>query len=361
MDNVVFEAINKCCPQDGLTILFENGESVSISNDFKCDDLYLEQFNSKIPSDLEKTTSFFRCGSCMTQDQTICDGIRPIVPLLEKISHRNSYDPVTAIYKDGDEGHVLNTTLQHALEGIALMIVTKYCTLTECYSNYYEGIRPLMSTHEVAEKLAMNVLNDCQSNMVRGHLRVKQLDTVLELTAISRNMRLREILKGDAFYNANANMALPTKFIDPIFFDKKVDEDEDKGIWCSYYNLGIPLIDDQHKQLIELLFELGKEVDDLENDILLEKLLTIYSSVLTHFEEEYKLAQTYDIPFPDEHFDAHQVFLKQLESIFNGDFYFDFQKTLELLRLWAYEHVLVQDCDLVQRIMASEKYKETLG
>jgi hemerythrin len=117
--------------------------------------------------------------------------------------------------------------------------------------------------------------------------------------------------------------------------------------WSDSFMLGIPELDEHHKQLIALLnktydcfisskssYELNLLVDDL------------IEYARYHFEAEEQLMKRCDYPLKDEHIAEHEIFTlksKQFKELLHGD---KSEAELEILRFlkeWLANHVLNVD------------------
>ena len=117
--------------------------------------------------------------------------------------------------------------------------------------------------------------------------------------------------------------------------------------WKKTYNIGIGLIDDQHKKLIEILNELyeahksgtGK---DLVN-ISLEKLVeyTYY-----HFDAEENMLRANNYPDLQSHIKEHNQFKEKITGFLNesknGNLLLSI-KTIDYLKDWTINHILGTD------------------
>ena len=127
-------------------------------------------------------------------------------------------------------------------------------------------------------------------------------------------------------------------------FDFKFD-------WDDSLNLGIPLIDEQHKEL----FRIGRRIEqelltgciNSDEKQLLELLCEIREYVTYHFygEEEYlKESRPHLL---EKHKSEHDKFLSWVNSISCKELVEKPQKSLremkEALKKWLFEHILVED------------------
>ncbi len=121
--------------------------------------------------------------------------------------------------------------------------------------------------------------------------------------------------------------------------------------WEEKFETGILRIDKQHKQLVDIINKLYKNViieksGSAINELLME--LKIYT--IDHFSTEEKLFKKYKYPGEINHIKIHQKFIDKV-----SDHLFDVQSTplaqgyslVEFLRNWILNHILIHDMEYV--------------
>jgi hemerythrin len=123
-------------------------------------------------------------------------------------------------------------------------------------------------------------------------------------------------------------------------------------IWKKEFELGIPSIDEQHKNLLEIgnkisnLLMAHEEGDDNYEDIfnVIEELkaYTIY-----HFDTEEELFVKYDYPNYESHKKEHDDFIDYVESVDFGvideNQKLFLKELLEKVIKWVFNHILTTD------------------
>ncbi|MDR0877519.1 MAG: bacteriohemerythrin [Treponema sp.] len=138
---------------------------------------------------------------------------------------------------------------------------------------------------------------------------------------------------------------------------------QDNGFvhWDSRYSVGIPLIDDQHKELIRLTNELYECC--LLNDTAAKAafMLTIKHTVTYvkyHFSAEEKLMQNIQFPGLAEHKKEHDAFvvqvLKEAKSFESGKQFVPNQ-FVHFLKDWTLSHIGVMDKKYAEYIRSLKK------
>jgi len=93
--------------------------------------------------------------------------------------------------------------------------------------------------------------------------------------------------------------------------------------WKKEYNIGIPIIDTQHKQLFRFSDELQTAMSSgLKSSILKELLINVKQYVARHFSVEEKLMTDSKYPGLEEQLEAHAGFTARFDEYFDS-----FQKT----------------------------------
>jgi hemerythrin len=119
--------------------------------------------------------------------------------------------------------------------------------------------------------------------------------------------------------------------------------------WDNRYSVGIPLIDDQHKELIKLTNNLYKSCLAGEETARVNFLVAIKGTVdyvKYHFSAEEQLLQSVNYPELTAHKKEHELFVKHiLEEVqsFNGGKKFVPNLFVRYLKDWILSHIAVED------------------
>lgn len=122
---------------------------------------------------------------------------------------------------------------------------------------------------------------------------------------------------------------------------------KDFFIWQNNYSVGNIIIDDQHKQLIEILNNLHNAFikKEHENKIGLV-ILNLVDYTEIHFKTEERLFKQSNYEHSQEHINEHKLFIKQVnkfKSNFNKDKTILTKDILIFLKEWLEQHILVSD------------------
>ena len=117
--------------------------------------------------------------------------------------------------------------------------------------------------------------------------------------------------------------------------------------WSKRYAVGIPVVDDQHKEFFRLIGELSDAVlknEELDCRYLMARL-EVYS--LYHFTSEEHLMQKYQYPDIDKQIREHKIFRARILSLkekCNESGELEAHKMLlEFLENWLKNHIIEMD------------------
>jgi methyl-accepting chemotaxis protein/hemerythrin len=117
--------------------------------------------------------------------------------------------------------------------------------------------------------------------------------------------------------------------------------------WSKELELGVSLIDDQHKQLIKLINELYNGIQDNKGKVILEKILDdLVQYTVYHFDTEEDIFRKYGYSGEKEHVQIHENLkatvseLKQ--KVQSGEAVIGFN-VISFLENWIKNHILIED------------------
>jgi len=117
--------------------------------------------------------------------------------------------------------------------------------------------------------------------------------------------------------------------------------------WCDTYSVNVREIDDQHKELLDLVNNLHRAVESLASKgELTQMLVELVEFTRTHFSTEERLMKEHDFPELKEHRKEHKLLLRYLVDLVDGvsggkrlRFYADYDVSTD----WALIHIT--ECD----------------
>jgi len=120
-------------------------------------------------------------------------------------------------------------------------------------------------------------------------------------------------------------------------------------IWDEKMLIGVPEIDEQHRNLVNALNELLAACENGNGqDSILKTFIFIVGYTKVHFADEEELQVKYDYPYLDEHRELHKDFTATVTALLE-DFEQDrsthalIAKTSEMLTDWVVNHICIED------------------
>jgi len=177
---------------------------------------------TKISSEAKAAAEFQRCSFCpLNKTGGLCDAIRPVFSFIEALDRYVSFQPVTIVYKDGNDVLYTRTTMmQEALRYLSVLSMVYYCQVGRTYWKYFLGIMPYMTASEIAERLYLNFLFLNNGNKKASDDTITKFKK--DITFVTRNQvrRMNLVCKNDAFMNAFVNAQIITELMSEGFAEK---------------------------------------------------------------------------------------------------------------------------------------------
>lgn len=132
--------------------------------------------------------------------------------------------------------------------------------------------------------------------------------------------------------------------------------------WDDKYSVGIPLIDEQHKELIRLTNELYKNClsrDSGVHDFFFSAIRKAMDYVKHHFSVEEKMLENVQYPRMAEHKKQHEDFiLKIVDDVknFSDGMKIAPNSFVRFLRDWILSHIAIEDKQYAAYIMDLKKH-----
>ena len=142
---------------------------------------------------------------------------------------------------------------------------------------------------------------------------------------------------------------------------KKDIANDEIVVWDPKYAVGIKLIDDQHRELVNLtnqLFAACKVRSDSINTVFSETMKKMVEYVRFHFTAENSLLEHVRYPDIAEHKNQHDVLIKEiLASVknFNEGNKFVPNTFVRTLKEWIFGHIMVSDKAYSRYILEQKK------
>ena len=134
--------------------------------------------------------------------------------------------------------------------------------------------------------------------------------------------------------------------------------------WSPQLSLGVPLIDDQHKQLITIANVLIKAVGrDLNSRVINNVIRRLREYTVFHFSSEEALMEKVHYKQRGEHANEHRRLKEQVKEYQRSIYYKTPPRPEEVkdfIKLWLLKHILESDRQLVDYIHEQKKKEEAL-
>jgi len=133
--------------------------------------------------------------------------------------------------------------------------------------------------------------------------------------------------------------------------------------WDPSFSVGIEIIDDQHKQIIQYINDLNMAFSYKKMHLVEEVLKNLEDYTKSHFSFEEELMEEAGFPLLNEHKQAHKSFIDRIvffkERYQNGE---DISKQLKTeLELWLINHIKDDDVEyksLVKKMFIKKDKKK---
>ena len=212
---------------NGLFVLFDNGDKIDLTepNVRKAADDLEEQLPS-MPPETRTATELEPCAVCPARDTAaICHALPAIIPFLNELRLSKSFDQVTAIFIDEHENHqkiyhICRTSMQRALQYVAIQSVLYYCEIGKSYHKYFGGVIPFSPAEDIAERIYANIMLEQNGNHDAVLQIIEGMRTNLSTTMQCQLKRVRLVSKNDVFLNAFVNLHLVLDMLAPENLDE---------------------------------------------------------------------------------------------------------------------------------------------
>jgi len=203
--------------KQGLYLIVKDSQVINLTKE-SIEKLTLEFWNnpSKISPQVKEVAEFQRCPFCpLKGEKTICDAIRPVLPLIEQLDKFVSFDEVTAVYRGEDNKlyHLAVTNMQTALKYIAITSLVFFCQYGKKYQKYFWQIMPLSGGHDCCIRMYLNIYSLHKGKEDEIKEIILKFVEKIRITTQNQVKRLNMICKNDALMNAFVNTQVTSEFL----------------------------------------------------------------------------------------------------------------------------------------------------
>ncbi len=135
--------------------------------------------------------------------------------------------------------------------------------------------------------------------------------------------------------------------------------------WTREFEFGIPVIDEQHKRIVQFINELDDALRTHNAEETRHVMEGLLNYTVTHFEFEESLQEKANYPFLKAHRRIHEIFMKKVAELRGRSAKGEdiAPELLNLLKGWLASHIKSEDRDYVEavRSVTTSKDKEVSG
>jgi len=192
--------------EGGLCLLFQDGQVLSLTYDD------IEQRTQSILANPEKMApgvlkaeAFQLCSICPKQGSgETCHAIRPVMALWDEFDKYVSFDRVTAVYRAFGSDHltVADTSMQRALQYVAVLSLLYYCEVGKKYRRYFQGVHPLLPTEDLVSRVYLDMFWACRGDVARTRELARRFHDEIATTIACQIARVRLFCRTDSILNA---------------------------------------------------------------------------------------------------------------------------------------------------------------
>ena len=195
--------------QNGLYLLVEGGRRIALTHEKI--DAFARLFESnldQIPAEIRKAVAFQACPVCPEKDRAkFCHALPATLAFVDELKGFRSYDQVAAVYKGREPGLIFvpRTTMQEALQFVAILSLMHHCEVGRQYERYFQGVHPLMQSGEMVDRIHLNVFWDCGGEPRKVAEVLSRFENEITCTCRCQVKRLALVCKDEALINAFVN------------------------------------------------------------------------------------------------------------------------------------------------------------
>ncbi|MDR0761452.1 MAG: bacteriohemerythrin [Campylobacteraceae bacterium] len=131
--------------------------------------------------------------------------------------------------------------------------------------------------------------------------------------------------------------------------------------WDSSYELGISVIDNQHKRLVEYINELQAALTTQNKEQIYAVLIGVTNYTISHFAFEEQLMEEAGYPMTGPHKKTHESFvatIQKYKSSFEEGYHITGQLMAEI-QIWLTHHIVQDDSDYKEYVKKMIEDKNT--
>jgi hypothetical protein len=203
--------------QSGLYLLFPEGKRIVLTREKI--EAFAHTFESnldQIPTEIRGAVAFQACPVCPEKDRAaFCHALPATLAFFEELKGFKSFDSVGAVYKRREQSLIVvpKTTMQEALQFVAIFSLMYYCEVGKLYWKYFLGIHPLLSAEEMIARIHLNIYWDSKGDKQKVAEILRSFADEITCTCRCQVKRLGLICKDDALMNAFVNTQIQIELL----------------------------------------------------------------------------------------------------------------------------------------------------
>ena len=209
--------------EPGLYLYFEDGSHLALTREVieaKAKQVMADP--KMIPATARAAPAFRPCSICPKRKSADeCHALGPAYAFLAELDQYISHDRVTAVYRSADSGHVseAETSMQRALQYIAIICLMEHCEIGLKYAGYFKGVDPLMDPQQIAGQVYTNIARELGDDDQAVERLIHSMQGEIYHTTRCQVDRLRLVSRSDSVINAFINALTVTDFLGQLQSD----------------------------------------------------------------------------------------------------------------------------------------------
>jgi len=195
--------------QSGLYLLFPGGKRIVLTREKIEAFAHIFESNlDQIPAEIRAAAAFPACPVCPEKDRAkFCHALPATLAFFNELKGFKSFDNVGAVYRGRKQDLALvpKTSMQEALQFVAIFSLMYYCEVGKQYWKFFLGIHPLMGPEELITRIHLNIYWDCKGDKQKVDKILRSFGDEIICTCRCQVKRLGLICKNDALMNAFVN------------------------------------------------------------------------------------------------------------------------------------------------------------
>jgi hypothetical protein len=193
-------------PQNGIYLHLPDGRLIAVTRDkveafARSFEANLDQFSDNV----RQAAAFQACSICPERHRAVfCHALPATLAFVDELRGYKSFQKVTAVYRGPEPTLAIapNTTMQEALQFVAILGLMYHCEVGKKYWKYFQGVHPLQSADELGARIYLNIYWECHGDQEQVERTLQTFSDEITTIAACQADRLRLVASDDALVNA---------------------------------------------------------------------------------------------------------------------------------------------------------------